>query len=116
MYILSIDSSNNVSFEVEYDFRSKDTILKSEHITRAGRKFTYKWGDLRRREFSVRFLSSGTASVINSWWVSNADLILQESGSTEVFSCRLANDNTPISKFEKPYNDKFKGIIELESY
>lgn len=116
MFNLYIDTNNTVSFEIEYDFRAADTLIKSEHLTRSGRKFTYKWGEVQKRKFSVRFLSSGTASIINSWWSTNADVKLQESGSNEVFMCRISNDDTPISHFEKPHNDKFRGVIELESY
>lgn len=116
MFNLFIDASNTVSFEIEYDFNVEDTLIKSEHLTRSGRKFTYKWGDVRKRKFSVRFLSSGTASIINSWWYTNANVKFQESGSNETFLCRISNDETPISRFEKPHNDKFRGVIELESY
>ena len=113
---LYIDASNTVNFDVEYDYRKEDKQILSEHMARSGRRYTYQWGMVQKRRFSVRFISSSTASIINSWWQSNVSLILQESGSVEVFSCKLTNDTTPISRFEKPYNDLYRGVIELESY
>jgi hypothetical protein len=116
MFYLMVDSNNAVSFNVEYDFEDESTQIKSEHVSRSGRKYTYKWGEIRRRSFSVRFLSSSTASIINSWWQNNASLQLYEGGALAIFSCKLANESTPINRFEKPHNDLYKGVIELESY
>jgi len=116
MYYLSINSSNLVSFDVEYDYTNRDSQIKHEHLSRSGRVYVYKWGELRKRTFSVRFVSSSTAAIVNSWWNSNTSLILREENSTDVFSCRISNDSTPISRFEKPHNDKLRGVIELESY
>jgi hypothetical protein len=113
---LYIDASNTVNFEIEYDYKRQDRQILSEHLSRSGRRYTYKWGDIQKRQFSVRFLSSATASIINSWWQNNVSLILQESGSVEVFSCKLANESSPIGQFEKPYNDQYRGTLELESY
>ncbi len=116
MFTLFIDSYNSVSFDVEYDFRNDTKQIKSEHQSRSGRRFTYKWGEVGGRSFSVRFVSSSTAAIVNSWWSSNVSLRLQEEGTLDVFSCTLVSDTPPIGRFEKPYNDLYRGKIELEGY
>lgn len=36
--------------------------------------------------------------------------------STEVFSVYITNRETPLRQFRKPYNNYYKGSIQLESY
>lgn len=116
MFSLYIDSYNSVSFELEYDYEITNRQIRSQHLSRAGRKYIYKWGDIRGRAFSVRYVNSATTSIINSWWRTNVSLKFQEEGSTYVFSCHLSNEQMPIGSFEKPYNELYRGTIELEGY
>ena len=47
---------------------------------------------------------------------SGEDLILQDDRTTEVWSVQLTSKTKPISSFIKPFLDKFRGVIELETY
>ena len=116
MFRLFVDSSNGLDVEPEYNYQENDKKIENRHRTRDGSEYVYKWGDYKMWKFDIRWVNSAFRSTVNSWWNTNTELLFMEEGGTEVFSVRLTNKSLPISKFERPYTDTFRGIIELGSY
>lgn len=115
-YLLFPSSGNHVSFEPEWDFDREDAQIKTEHVTRAGKRFVYKWGSYCKFNFSVQFVSSADAALVNSWWITNTKLMFKSTSETAVYSVMLIASDLPIGQFQKPYTDMFKGRIELQGY
>ena len=116
-YLLFVTSGDHVSLEPEWNFDRKDTQVKNEHITRGGKRYVYKWGQYVKFTFGVTYVDSATASLINSWWITNTKLLfLSTSDTAHVFSVMLIANDFPIGQFQKPYMDKFKGTIDLQGY
>lgn len=115
-YRLFVDSSNGITVMPEYDYANRGEKVESRHRTREGYEYVYKWGSFERIEFSVRFVNSEFESIVNSWWESNTDLLWMEESGTVVTSVHITNSRKPISEFERPYTNLFKGKIELGTY
>lgn len=115
-WILFISSGNDVTFTPEWDFERNDKKVENIHRGRSGRSWVYKWGSYSAWKFSASFISSRDMSVVNSWWSTNSELKLMESGVSGVYSVRLMNKDYPIGQYVKPYTTLFKGTIELETY
>ena len=115
-YILQASSSDQFSFEPEYDFVKSSAKIENMHRTRSGDRYVYKWGEYVRFKMSVKYVSSENASMVNDWWSENTALQFYEEGSTDITSCQITNKNTPFGEFVKPHNDLFEGRLELEEY
>lgn len=116
LYRLFVDSSNGVDVNPEYDFAQEDEKVERRHRVRSGKEYVYKFGDYSNFKFTVRYVNSEFRSIVNSWWNTNTELLFMEEGGADVYSVRIFNDNMPVSKFEEPYTDLFKGKIELSTY
>jgi len=117
MYILQVDSDNQIELEPEYDFTRKDA--KKETALRAcgGTLWVYKWGDWDQWKFGLTFINSNDASIVNSWWKSNTELQFYSSNDTsDVSTVLIRNKNTPLGKMQQPYTTLFRGMIELSTY
>jgi len=110
------DGTEVVSLNPEYDYRVKGKKMESQHRTRSGARFVYLWGDYNEVSFGVMFINSADKTVINSWWAGNDELVLRDNSGTVVVSGQLVNRTTPIDKIIKPYDDLFKGKIQLSTY
>jgi len=86
--------------------------------SRTGRKYRYRWGDFDKVKFSADFVPSSAASLVNSWWRGNEELMLSivSSGVSAVYSVQLEGGSSPFKSFVKPYTDLYRGIIDLETY
>lgn len=115
-WLLFPSSGNHVTFEPEWNFKRGDKKEETQHRARAGKRYVYKWGEYKKFKFDVEHVSSSSAAIVNSWWSSNTKLMFMESGNTAVFSVMLVNNQYPMGEYVKPYNDKYKGVIELEGY
>ena len=115
---LFVDSDNGVTILPEWNLRMQDKKLETQHRTKSGRLFVYKWGDYKAWRLSAEFVSSADAAIINSWWASNTQLLFMPSTSapTEIYSVMIRSKKLPMSKFNKPYDDLYKGRIDLETY
>jgi len=67
-------------------------------------------------KFTVNYVNSSFNAIVNSWWDTNTNLLFMKQGETQVYSVRLSNRSSPIDGFVKPYDDLFKGIINLGTY
>ncbi len=115
-FILQISSTQQLSFDPEYDYQEDHRKIEHRHRARSSDQYIYHWATYRRLRFSVEYVNSEFMSVINSWWESNTGLQFYEQGSPDVSSVKIANRGKPISKRIRPYNDQFMGTIELEGY
>lgn len=117
-YLLGITSAATVEFFPEWNYSNFEKHNRTEHRTQGGKYYRYKWGDFRTIKFSADWLDSSDASLVNSWWDSDSELLffVTSDTATEVFSVMIMNDNTPFAQFNKPYDNYYKGKMELETY
>jgi hypothetical protein len=115
-WLLFPSSGNHVTLDPEWNFDRSDKKIEDEHRTRSGRRYVYKWGSHARWKFDVQYVSSSTAAIVNSWFLSNASLLFMESGGTEIFSVQITNADLPFGRFVKPYTSLMLGTIELSTY
>lgn len=115
-FLLFPISGSHVDLEIEWDYERKDAQIKSEHTARSGRRFVYKWGSYYKFSFSVDFVNSSTAAIVNSWWETNTKLMFKSTSDTAVYSVTIVANDTPIGQYSKPYTDRFRGKIELQGY
>lgn len=116
MFRLFVDSNNGVSICPEWDYSRTDQKVEHSEMSKAGLSEVYKYGDYVGRRLTVRYVSSSTAAIVNSWWASNTPLLFMREGTTDASTVVLANNKTPIGKLAEPYSDQFDGTIELEGY
>jgi len=115
-YRLFVDSANGVSLDPEWDYDDSAKKIENRHRTRTGAEYVYKWAEFRTIKFGLMFVSSATQAIVNSWWSSNTDLLFMREGDIDITSCRIMNNSKPISKKVKPYDDQWRGAIELGTY
>lgn len=115
-FMLFVDSSNSVELEPEWGFTTKDKKIENRHRVRSGEEYVYKWGSYEKVKFKVSYVNSSNKSIVNSWWVSNTELLFTVDSGASVSSVFITNKDTPIGKYNKPYSSLFKGAIELSTY
>jgi len=115
-YRLFIDSDNGITLCPEWNYKISGEKIQTMHRSKSGFSEMYKFGSYDAIEFEVRYVSSSDASIINSWWNTNTELLFMKEGETSVFSCMLMNNRAPIGAIERPYSDQYKGTIELGEY
>jgi hypothetical protein len=115
---LGISSANAVTLIPEFDFKRPKKQIRSQQRTRGGKLKLYKWSDYQTINFSVELVPSSDTAVINSWWDSNTELLffINSGSATEVHSVMILNKETPLAAYNKPYNNLYKGKIQLEAY
>lgn len=117
-YQLGISSADAVTLYPDYDYFGGQKQIRSEHRSRSGKLRVYKWGDYDRFKFGLNWVPASDASLVNSWWDTNTKLLLfiTSDTATEVHSCMIMNDETPLGSYNEPYVDYYKGAITLEGY
>ena len=115
---LGISSSDAVTLYPEWNYESGKIKIQAEHRTTTGALYQYKFSDYKRFDFSVNWIDSSVAALVNSWWDTNTDLLffVTSGSATEVHSVHLMGTDTPLRKFDKPYDNYYKGKIHLEGY
>ena len=115
---LGIDSSTAVTIQPNFDYSDGKKQIRSDHRTKGGKAYSYKWGDYRQITFSTAYVPASTAALVNSWWDSKAELLwfITVGGVTEVQSVMLMNEETPLQERSFPYVDRYQGEIRLEGY
>lgn len=114
MFQLFVDSASPINVHVEWSAVRQN--VKDEWVARSssGRLLKYRHGSHQRIRLPIRYVNSSTRAIVDSWWLSDADLFLVEEGVSDVFSVHITNTSRPFEKSEKPYQDRFSGVIELE--
>jgi hypothetical protein len=102
----------------EWDYSLGERQIRSEHRSRSGRMWVYKWSDYTKINFKLNWVPASNAALVNSWWHDNAELLwfVTSDSTTEVHSVYIINDERPLAAYNKPYVDYYKGAIELETY
>ena len=90
--------------------------MESEHRTRGGKLYRYKWGGYSQWQFSVSFVNSSDAAIVNSWWNTNTELLFMDENTTQVYSVLMMNGEAPLTSMVMPHMDQFKGTINLSTY
>lgn len=90
--------------------------IKSDHRSRGGKLFSYKWADHARFEIPLSYVANSNASVINSWWAKGNPLLLKiySGGVWETNSVSFTNRQQPLTTRPKPYGQYWNGMLELE--
>ena len=112
---LQVDSTAYVQIFPNWDFARPHIKNQSQHETRTGKLFTYKWGERRLFELECEYVDQTTRAIVNSWWWTNTQLLFIQDGVT-VRSVTIINDNIPFAENQKPYKDLYKGNIKLSTY
>ena len=83
-----------------------------------GHLYGYEFGTYHKSSIPVQFMPSSDAAIVNSWWESQAKLLLFVTSGpvTAVHSCMIMGETCPMNQLNKPYDDRFKGTIPLEGY
>lgn len=117
-YELGISSADAVTLYPEWDYFKGERQVRTEHRSKSGKLKLYKWYDFEKISFQNNWVTASNAALVNSWWDSNTELLflITSDSTTEVHSVMIMNDETPMAAYNKPYNDHFKGKIELEGY
>lgn len=117
-FLLGPDSSTAITLDVNYDYNNQEVPIRNSHRTKSGRGYFYHWGEFDRVTFGVDLIPVESASIINSWWHSQTELLFfVESGDAcEVSSVMITNGSQPFSQYAKPYDNLMNGSIVLETY
>jgi hypothetical protein len=91
---------------------------RNEHRTKGGKLYSYTWGQYNRFEVPVEYVSNSKASIINSWWSTDALIYFKiySGGVWEVNTCHLMNDSAPLPSLVRPYTNYRKGTLTLETF
>lgn len=91
---------------------------RHDHRTKGGKLYSYTWGDYERFEIPVDYVPNSKASIVNSWWSTDALIYFKiySGGVWEVNSCHLMNDSAPLPSFVRPYTNYRKGNLILETF
>lgn len=115
---LGISSADAVTLYPEWAYSFGEKQVRSEYRTKSGRLDIYKWYDYKKIKIPLNWVTGSDMAVVNSWWDSNTKLLflITSDSVTEVHSVMIMNDETPLAQFNRPYNDYYRGTIELEEY
>ncbi len=105
-----------VTLDPEYNLKQRDIKQENTFRARSGKRYIRTWGKSKNWRFGVKYVNSSTRLSVNSWWLSNAELLYAKIDRTEVNTVRIENNELPINQFEMPYKDLYKGTIELGTY
>ena len=117
-YELGISSATAIQLYPDWNYKAGKKQIRNQHRTRQGGLYIYKWSDYPQFKFSVDIVPAADAAIINSWWDTNTELLffVTSGGVTEVNSVLIVNDESPMDQRTKPYDNYWKGAIQLEGY
>jgi len=115
-FLLFASSGTHVQLFPEYGMSIDEEIITTRHRSQSGKQYVYKWGRLDGFKLPVQFLTNSEAQLINQFWRNNTNVTLVDEDTSDEYSMRIMGDKRPIAQLIKPYDDLWKGTIELESY
>lgn len=118
VFELGISSATAITLEPNYDYSNKKRKNETVIRTKSGKAKKYKWGDFRSIRFTLDYVSTADAAVVNSWFDTDTKLLffVTSDTATEVNSVMLFGEESPFKMFNKPYDSLYKGSILLETY
>lgn len=116
-YLIGTNSEDAVQIYPDWSFILGKKQERSDMRTKTGRRYSYKWGEYHQSHFPLKWVNSSDASTINLWFDNQSELLLFIVGSTtDVYSCAIINNDTPLMQQQKPYMEYWQGSIRLEGY
>lgn len=115
---IGISSADAIELFPQYNYKRRDVAIQNKHRTKSGKLYTYQWGTYLKINFGLDLVVAANAAIINSWWQSETELLLfvVSDSVVEVNSVMITNNETPLNQFEPPYDEYYKGKIELTDY
>ena len=101
----------------EYSFLEQARTIQTQHRSIGGEYRVSVWEKYFAYSIPLRFLSNSHADLINWWWENKFNLVftLNTSDSESMYITQIVNQQQPIGKRIRPYNDLWEGVIQLES-
>ena len=118
-YLLGISSVDAIRLypdRTEYSFGT--VLIRDDNRLDNGKLKTYIQAEYDSYNMNLSCVSSCDAMIVNSWWESGAELLLfvVSDSAVDVNSVMIMGDESPFQSFCMPYEDRFNGSINLESY
>lgn len=124
-FTLTDSHGHFVSIDPELDYVSETVHSQTDVRARSGTLYNYVWGDgYKKFKIPVAYVDSEFKTTVNLWHSDNERLVVSETVSyfvsdvaTFQVNCCYAyitNKVSPIVENIAPYDDQFKGSIELE--
>lgn len=114
MSFVLTDGTSVVSFNAEYNLQDGAIISENSHRTRGGELYNYTWFEKDTWKIPVSHVNSSFKYTINTWRKNSSILSLTPHGSTAVSTVLLVGKGIPISNYIEPYDNLFRGTIEIE--
>lgn len=117
-YRLGPTSATSIPLYPEEGMELGKYLMHNTQRAADGHLYGYEFGTYHKSSFPVQFMPASDAAIVNSWWESQAKLLLFVTSGpvTAVHSCMIMGENCPMNQVNKPYDDRFKGTIPLEGY
>lgn len=115
-YALFVDSANSIEIAPERSMSRTDKPIDVAGKTWAGVLMRTRYGTRSSYKVPVEYVPASVAALVNSWWEGGQALLFMEVGASEVYSVMITNKDQPITDPNTPYDDQFKGVLELETY
>jgi hypothetical protein len=119
MFLQLID----VTPEHQSEWSLSQVQIKNQNRAANSALFIRKQGEYDRIVIGQSNVAMQDATVINSWYGANRELLLEiQSGdsvnsfTTQPYSVMIKNNDTPFKERILPYDGEFQGMIELEGY
>lgn len=107
-----------IDLHPERNLTLNDELFLGEHQTIGGANPSYKWGFNKKWKLPLEYLEENEALLINQWWQDTKPLLFtwDTSDTTAQFIVTMTNNQTPITQFNKPYHDNWRGTLELSAF
>jgi hypothetical protein len=89
---------------------------ESKLESQSGKQYRYTWGHVDGVRIPLTFVNCRDATLINSFWKAEEDLVYFDDANYIVVSGTITNKDLPMAQHQKPLLDRWKGTIDLEGY
>ena len=109
------EPSTSVTLHPAWSVTAEARVHAAQHRTRAGHLYTYVWGGYGAWRVPLRMVSADLRTCLQDWWREGMPLLftLDESLGTAHAVCRIVNAEEPLVRLERPFADRFAGVLEL---
>ena len=108
---------DELALQPEWTFRERAQLIRTQHRTRTGELHDFVWEKYFAYSVPLQFLSDSHAPLLNWWWENQFNLLftLDTSDSESLYVVRIVNGSQPIDRRMRPYADRWRGTLRLES-
>lgn len=108
------DGTSVFSFNPEYGYKQENE--QDARITRSktGKAYIYKFFENAQWKIPLYYVTDADAITLNDWWSNNTALSLSADILLSVSTVFISNKKLPINSLIAPYDDLYKGTIELD--